>query len=259
MSKNEPTPLERWAAELDACGKKLQSQAKAILNDADNPFATRENADRVDKTLSETDLSRMKCPSELRKSFEAACIASSAEFWQGFCVAVRDLGWDIHGTTERRLVARAMFVELKNDAVTIDGVPGKLFPHVPSVVAQLKSYLTRVALDGRALRDFVNVVAQAYDALGGSGEIAIESVFRQCVLLVQPATFWASIEPAKFQPLSRAAFRCRLSAILADNITSDDGRELRLTPTVNRKDVWELFSPAEGRVVQVGRLAFLRK
>ena len=68
MSKNDFTPLERWAAEMDACGKKFQSQAKAILEDADNPFATRENADRVDKTLLETDLSKMRCPNDLRKS-----------------------------------------------------------------------------------------------------------------------------------------------------------------------------------------------
>jgi hypothetical protein len=77
--------------------------------------------------------------------------------------------------------------------------------------------------------------------------------------LLQPATFWATIDPLKFHSLSRATFRSRLSAILADNVKSSDGREMRLTPTVTRRDVWELFSPAEGRVVQVGRLAFVKK
>jgi hypothetical protein len=54
-------------------------------------------------------------------------------------------------------------------------------------------------------------------------------------------------------------FRRRLSAILAENVKLADGRELRLTPTVTRKNVWELFSPAEGRVVQVGRLVFIKR
>jgi hypothetical protein len=54
-------------------------------------------------------------------------------------------------------------------------------------------------------------------------------------------------------------FRCRLSAVLAENVKPTHGRELRLTPTVTRKDVWEVFSPTEGRVVQVGRLAFIKR
>jgi hypothetical protein len=47
-------------------------------------------------------------------------------------------GWEVHGSTERRLVAWAFFVELKNDAVIIEAVPGKHSPHVPAVLADLK-------------------------------------------------------------------------------------------------------------------------
>ena len=109
------------------------------------------------------------------------------------------------------------------------------------------------------MKQFCEILAQAYDAAGGQGDVPIEAVFRQAILLLQPATFWATIDASKFQCLSRATFRSRLSAILADNVKSSDGREMRLTPTVTRKDVWELLSPAEGRVVQVGRLAFVKK
>ena len=97
-----------------------------------------------------------------------------------------------------------------------------------------------------------------YDALGEQGEVPVEAVYRQCVLAVQPTSFWVTAEPSKFQSLTRPMFRCRLSAMLAENLKPADGRELRLTPTVTRKDIWELFSPAEGRVVQVGRLAFIK-
>ena len=164
----------------------------------------------------------------------------------------------MHGSTERRLVAYAFFVELKNDTVVIDGVPGKRTPHVPAVIGVLKPHIDSLTIDKASLQQFTGILAEAYDALGEQGEVPVEAVYRQCVLAVQPTSFWVTAEPSKFQSLTRPMFRCRLSAMLAANLKPADGRELRLTPTVTRKDVWELFSPAEGRVVQVGRLAFIK-
>lgn len=259
MPLDKSNPTDRWVIEFETFGKKLQALAKAAASAEGDAFAIRELLERVDKTLSDTNLNTLKAPQDLRKSIETACIEATAEFWQRFCAAAKELGWETHGSTERRLIARSCFVELKNDIVTIEGAPGKHTPQVSAVVELLKPVLAGVAIDKKGLQEFVEVLAQAYDNLNAQGEVPIEAVFRQCVLLIQPATFWANIEASKFQALSRPLFRCRLSAILVDNIRPADGRDLRLTPTVNRKDVWELFSPAEGRVVQVGRIAFVKR
>lgn len=259
MSQPEPKPTERWASEIDAVSKKLHAHAKAILAGGNDPFAQREQIERVDRTLADINLESLKVPTDVRKAVETGCVEAIAEFWQRFGAAANDAGWDVHGSTERRLVARAFFIELKNDAIVIEGVPGKHSPHVPSVVETLKPHIGLLTNDKGSLQRFIDTLAEAYGVLGGQGEVPVEAVYRQCVLLTQTAGFWANVEPSKFQPLSRPMFRCRLSAVLSENVKPADGRELRLTPTVTRKDVWELFSPAEGRVVQVGRLGLIKR
>lgn len=259
MAKDQMTPIDRWTSELESLGKKLQMHAKAIVAAGEDPFALREHLDRAEKTVRDINVEQLRVPVDARKSVETRCVEGTAEFWQKLCLAAKEFGWEVHGSTDRRLIARALFVDLKNDAVTIDGVPAKLTPHVPAVVAALKPVIESLATPKDKLQEFANTLAEAYDAAGGAGEIAVEAVFRQCILLMQPAQFWATIEPARFQSLPRPLFRFRISAILAENLRSAKGREMRLTPTVNRKDIWEVFSPAEGRVVQVGRIAFVER
>ncbi|MBX3451328.1 MAG: hypothetical protein KF777_17300 [Planctomycetaceae bacterium] len=259
MSQTEPTRIERWATEIEGVSKKLHAHAKALLASGDDPFVQREQIERADKTLAETGLDSLKAPADIRKAIETACVEGIAEFWQKFDAAANNAGWEVHGSTERRLVARAFFVELKNDAVLIEAMPGKHSPHVPAVLAALKPHITSLSGDKASLQRFCDMLVEAYAVLGGQGDVSIEAIYRQCILLVQPAGFWANVEASKFQPLSRPIFRCRLAAVLAENVKPADGRELRLTPTVTRKDVWEVFSPAEGRVVQVGRLAFTKR
>ncbi len=258
MSKTDLTPIEHLASEIESFSKKLLALAKAIIASGDDPYKQREQIERIDKTLDETDLGALKATTGLRKSVSTACVEATAEFWQRFCLAATEAGWEVHGTTERRLVARAIFVELKDDFIAIEGVIGKQPPHVPLVIQTLKPLIESLDANKLTLRQFCEVLVQAYDALGGQGDLSLETVFRQCLLLIQPPVFWTTIEPAKFCILSRPAFRWRLSNILAENVVPADGREIRLSPTVNRKDVWELFSPAEGRVVQVGRIALVK-
>jgi hypothetical protein len=259
MSQVEPTPIERWASEIESVSKKLHADAKAVLGCGEDPFTQRERIDGVDKTLSSINPESLKAPMSLRHAVDTACIEACAEFWQRFSAAAKDAGWDVHGSTERRLVAHGFFVELKNNTVVLDGLPGKHSPHVPAVIDALKPHIDALAVEKSSLQRFCEMLAEAYELLGGQGEVSIEAVFRQCVIAAQSASFWANVELSKFQPLTRPMFRCRLTAMLAGNVKPADGRELRLTPTVTRKDVWELFSPAEGRVVQVGRLAFIKR
>jgi hypothetical protein len=259
VNKPDPTPREQWAGDLESLSKKLQSHAKAILAAGEDPFAQREQIERTAKTLSEVDTNRLTAPDSLRKVVDTQCLEARAEFWQQFCANAQTAGWEVHGSTDRRLVSRAIFVELKNDAVTIDAAPGRHSPYVPSLIQTLKPHVDVLKADKGSLRQFVDMLAQAYDMLGGHGDITLEAVFRQCILLIQSPAFWVNTESAKFQELPRPVFRYRLSAALSENIATTDGREFRLMPTVNRKDYWELFSPVEGRVVQVGRLSFLNK
>ena len=259
MAKPDATSIERWTRRLDSLSKQLRSHVKAIQAAGEDPFRQFDQIERTHKTLSGVDLESVRAPDELRKSVETGRIEGSAEFWQRFCAAASDAGWVVDGSTHRRLVSRAYFVELKNDTVTVDGLPGKHTPFVPALVATLRPHIASLEIDKGGLQQLIDTIAQAYDALGGTGEMSIETVFRQSVLLVQPAAFWKTVEPSRFQALTRPVFRCRLSAILADNMRPADGREMRLTPTVSRKDVWEIFSPAEGHVVQVGRIAFVSR
>jgi hypothetical protein len=194
----------------------------------------------------------------VRDSLEKECVESRAEFWQRFCTAAGEVGWEVCGSTERRMVSRAFIVELKGEWVSVDGLPGRHSPHVPALLRTMKPHVDSLSIDYGSPQQLVDLAARAYDSLGG-GDISVESVFRQSVFLMQPAAFWANADQAKFQTLPRPAFRYLLSAVLSENTRATDGRELRLTPTVTRKDVWELYSPAEGRVVQVGRLAFISK
>lgn len=259
MKKADPSPIEQWAGALESLSKRLHAHAKAILTAGDDPFAQREQFERTAKTLTDIDVDRLRGPADVRNAVETQCIEATAEFWQEFSVSATRAGWEMHGTTDRRLVSRAFFVELKNDGVTIEAVSGRHSPHVPKLIHLLKPLVESLVVDKSVVQRFVDILAQAYDVLGGRGDIGIEATFRQYVLLVQSPGFWATVQPEKFEAVLRPVFRHRLSAVLAGNIVPSDGRELRLTPTVNRKDFWELFSPAEGRVVQVGRLAFASK
>ena len=131
MNKPVPTPREQWAGDLESLSKKLQSHAKAILAAGDDPFAQREQIERTARTLSEVDTNRLKAPDALRKVVDTQCVEARAEFWQQFCASAQTAGWEVHGSTDRRLVSRAIFVELKNDMVTIDGAPEDILPTCP--------------------------------------------------------------------------------------------------------------------------------
>lgn len=257
MAEIDRTQFEQWASSLESLSKQLRTNAKAILTSGDDPFVCRQHMDRASKLLGEIDL--LKRLPELQRFIGKECLEATAEFWQRFCSAANDVGWEVCGSTERRLVSRAFIVELKDEIVSVDGVPGRHSPHVPALINTLKPHIDRLSESYGSLQQFADLLARAYDSLGGHGDIGVETVFRQCVVLMQPSTFWTNVEQSKFKSFPRPAFRYLLSTMLAENTRAADGRELRLTPTVNRKDVWELFSPAEGRVVQVGRLAFKSK
>ena len=55
-------------------------------------------------------------------------------------------------------------------------------------------------------------------------------------------------------PDSRASFRAGLATLMASGAKTKDGRSPRLGTAVSG-DYWEVFSPGEGHIVQVGRIS----
>src|SRR5688572_22030681 len=144
MPNEKMSPAARWANAVESLGKKLQAHGKAIVAAGDDMFALREQIERVDKTLREMDVQALGAPPDVRKGVETACVEAAAEFWQRFSNAAAEVGWDVHGSTDRRLVARSCFVELKDDHVTIDGLPSKYTPWPEALIGALRPVLANV-------------------------------------------------------------------------------------------------------------------
>src|SRR6266478_4945764 len=100
MAETDRTQLEQWASNLESLSKQLRTHAKAILTSGDDVFAHQQQMDRASRLLGENDL--LKVLPELQKSIEKECIEATAEFWQRFCSAANDAGWEVCGSTERR-------------------------------------------------------------------------------------------------------------------------------------------------------------
>src|SRR5262249_36921558 len=146
VTGDHQTPYSRWAAELEAAGKKLQAQAKAALAAGDDPFAQRDVLDRAAKGGAGIDAALLSGPPDLDKGVAASWVEAIAEFGERFAAAAAAAGWEVHGTTQRRLVARAYFVELKDEVVLIDGIPGKHSPHVPGLARMLTPHIQGLGL-----------------------------------------------------------------------------------------------------------------
>lgn len=259
MSEPQVTSLDDWGKELGAIGKQLQTYARAAQKQLPDPFARRNVLDRTNEALAKAGLEKLTVPKALRDSLNNDCIKQTAEFWQTFATAAQSQGWPIVGTTNRRLVARGVFVELKGDSVSVEGLPGRTTPYVPGLVDKMKPLIAQLQPDKKGLPDFMDLLARAYDDLDGAGkELSVVRVFRNAAILMQTASFWSTMDPKTFHPLSRPMFRARMANILEEGTRTKDGRGLRLGTTVNPKEAWEVFSPTEGHVIQIGRLALTK-
>jgi hypothetical protein len=72
------------------------------------------------------------------------CTQLRAEFWDRFATACAQQAWALHGTTSQRLLARGIFIELKDEHVQIESLGGSLAPYVPAVIDALRPEVTRL-------------------------------------------------------------------------------------------------------------------
>ena len=69
----------------------------------------------IARALSALGLERLAPPQGIMNELSARCTQLAVEFWQQFSGECQKMDWSLHGTTSRRLLCRAIFVEL-NDA-----------------------------------------------------------------------------------------------------------------------------------------------
>jgi hypothetical protein len=151
---------------------------------------------------------------------------------------------------------RGLFIEVNEEGVNVENLPPLTF-HVPSLVKAIEPAVDALVPPGHDPRQFLDLIARAYDALGGQGEQPVEEIYKRVIWNVQKVTFWKSLNTSQFVTITRPQFRARLTQSLEIAQKTSDGRELRFGTTVQPREAWEMYSPGEGRVVQIGRVTFL--
>jgi hypothetical protein len=190
------------------------------------------------------------------EELDAKCTIREAEFWNDLSALCERHNWALDGSTSRRLVQRGIFLELKRSRVVIDELLIEASPYVPALESQLEDAIAALQPSNARLPRFLDSVVEAYDFLGGNSERAVEDVFKIFVMRSQNQTFWKCPSGATFSNSSRPSFRAQLSFALASGAMCSDGRELSFGTVISSESAWELYSPGEGRVVQIGRISF---
>jgi hypothetical protein len=252
--KYEPTA---WSDELATLTARLASWQKRLGTLSPDPFIALQQLDEVRSQLKDLGIPDLAVIEGVRGKIDSECVLWEVEFWGRFMKACEEAGWALAGTTNRRLVNRAVFVSLEGRTVRVEGA-ANCSPFVPSVIRALSAQLNVPPITDAELKDFLSTLAKAVDSMQASGlEASLEDIFRRCVLEVQKAAFWKNPTPVAFTPLSRPTFRYHISEILRRGLETPDGRVISLGTTTMTKDAWEVYSPGEERVVMCGRLGLI--
>ena len=178
-----------------------------------------------------------------------------SEFWNAFGQACQQRGWTIHGSTDRRLLETGIFVELRKGAIVVEELGLSLPPDAQAVADAMAPHLADTKMWEQKARDFGTLIEEAYEAVPGTRERSLESVYRAALFGMQKGTFWRAPSAERITLMSRPAFRAGLTALIASGARTASGKVVRFGSSLSASDSWELFSPGEGRVVQVGRLS----
>jgi hypothetical protein len=253
---SDPTELVTLSKSLGDKAKSLSAIAKDIAKIPDDPFVARKKLRSLEEKLRRLSLD---IPSELAKRIEeldADCTIREAEFWNDLSALCERHNWTLDGSTSRRLIQRGIFIELKRDRVVIDELLIETSPYVTALEHQLEDAIATMQPSNPRRARFLDLVAEAYDYLGGNSERALEDVFRIFVMRDQKQTFWKCPSAATFSNSTRPSFRAQLSSALASGALCSDGREISFGTIISSESAWEMYSPGEGRVVQIGRISF---
>lgn len=248
-----------WGERVAALAEAFAAAHKELRKPSADPFETAARVKAVRQVLTGVEVNADKALDAVLTVLETECVRLEAEFWGLLTEACGSRGWDVFGSTNRRLVNKAVFVSLEGSVVKIEGALRPCTPFIPSVVTELAGAIKGVETSEAELKGFMVVLAKAYDSVPRAGlECSLEAVYRQCVFESQKPTFWRGPNAASFAAISRSAFRYRLSEILRLGLLTNDSRAVELGTTTMSKDAWEVYSPGEQRVVIAGRIKLTR-
>lgn len=253
-------PVNSWSERVSVLGNVFATAHKQLRKLSADPFEVVGCFNSVRQALQGVGIDPSKALGALLPVLESECIRLQAEFWGLLAQACGSRGWEVVGSTNRRMIKKAVFLSLEGNSVKVEGAAGPCTPFVPSLMPTLGRVLEEAEASEPELKTFLGVLAKAYDVLPRSGsECSLEAVYRQCLLESQKPNFWRTPSAASFVVLSRPAFRYRISEILRLGLVTPDGRAVALGTTTMAKDSWEIYSPGEQRVVIAGRLSLTRK
>lgn len=248
----------RWSDDLSSLAAALGVTQKQLRTLSPDPFTALKQLDLVSRHLAGIGVNSVATIEVVRQKIENECLTLETQFWGILSEACRNMGWDLFGSTNRRLVNKAVFILMEGQTVRIEGADSGYTPFVPSVMTALSNQLQGLQGSGAELKAFLAVIAKAYDALPRIGQAcSLEALFRQCVLEAQKPSFWRNPSTKSFTALTRPMFRYRITQLLQSGLSTPDGRSISLGTTTMSKDVWELYSPGEQRIVQAGRLSLV--
>ncbi len=251
--------VNSWSERITALGNAFATAHKQLRKLSADPFEVVGCFNSVRQVLQDVGIDHNKALDALLPALESECIRLQAEFWGLLTQACGSRGWEVVGSTNRRMIKKAVFVSLEGNSVKMEGAPGPCTPFVPSFMPMLARVLEEAEASEPELKTFLGVLAKAYDVLPRSGsECSLEAVYRHCLLESQKPNFWRAPSPTSFVVLSRPAFRYRISEILRLGLVTSDSRAVALGTTTMSKDSWEIYSPGEQRVVIAGRFSLTR-
>jgi hypothetical protein len=238
---------------LEGAGARAKRLAKVLEGTAPNYFEALELVQSIENDLASLDACREYLRNQAQDLAEK-CARSQADFWESFSKTLTQYGWNIVGKTERRLLERGIFVELAGDKVSVDELGLTLGAMGVQVADALQSHVKDLRGWVGRPKEFLAALEKAYEAAPGDRERSLESIYKGTLLNLQKSSFWKQPTGATLVPLSRPAFRACLTAAMQAGGRTPKGRVPRFAASLQDRDAWELYSPGEGRVVQVGRL-----
>jgi hypothetical protein len=139
-----------WGERLAALGDAFATSYKQLRKISADPFEVVGRVNSVRQALKGVGIDADQCFDAILPVLQSECVRLEAEFWGLLTQACAAHGWDVLGSTNRRLVNKAMFVSLEGSAVKVEGVAGACTPFVPSLMPTLARTLEEVeASEGR--------------------------------------------------------------------------------------------------------------
>jgi hypothetical protein len=249
------TANRAWLDKVLLAERTVKEVATLAAKMPGNPFEALSRVKEVIRKLEDSGLERLAPPAELLVQLNAACLRERAEFWDRLAEGCATKEWKIEGSTDRRIINRGVIIDLAEQEVRVDELSLRFVPHAASVMKGIQPEVQGLIPSGFDPQKFMALLTAAYDMLPGGKEKPLELVYRVTFLLSQKSSFWKGLHAGQIVRLTRPAFRARLAQLLVAGLRAADGRELRFGTTVVAKDAWEVYSPGEERLVQVGRIS----